>query len=282
VDRALASVIAHRWHPVAAPVSDRTVERLLDRLGLRAGSRVLDLGCGTGEWVQRAVALAPGARGIGVDASAPALEAARAGAARRGLADRVAFEQADAACWPGPAEPDPARAGAPRPRSVGAFDAVLCVGVGHVFGGPAGTLAAARRHLAPGGRVLLGEGFWEHPPDQATLDALGAAPNELPDLPGLVEAAAEGGFEPGWGHVSTAEEWDDHEWSWTGALAERALTHAARAEGADGDAAEALEPARSHRRAWLGGYRGRLGFLTVVLRDEGGPGPTPPATAGAG
>jgi SAM-dependent methyltransferase len=250
VDRALASAVAHRWHPVAAPVSDPVVGRLLDRLDLAPGSRVLDLGCGPGEWLHRALGTVPGSHGVGVDTSGPALELARDGAVRRGLADRVTWVESDASDWTNGA----------------AFDAVLCVGVGHVLGGPGGTLAAARRHLAPGGRVLLGDAFWEVPPDTATLEALGATPDELPDLPGLVAAAAQVGFEPGWGHVSSAEEWDDYEWSWTGALAEWALTEAGGA-----DAAEALELARDHRRGWLGGYRGRLGFLTVVLRPVGGP-----------
>jgi len=252
VDRALASAVAHRWHPVAAPVSDESVSRLLDRLELSAGSRVLDLGCGPGEWLFRALEAVPGSSGVGVDTSAPALEVARAGADRRGLAGRVELVAADASSW----------------RSGGAgFDAVLCVGVGHVFGGPAGTLATVARHLAPGGRVLLGDGFWEGSPDAATLEALEATPDELDDLPGLVESAVRAGFEPGWGHVSSADEWDDYEWSWTGALAERAVTGACGA-----DAAEALEVARQHRRGWLGGYRGRLGFLTVVLRPAGAPG----------
>ena len=228
MDRAVASAVAHRWHPVAAPVSDRTVARLVEHLHLGAGSRVLDLGCGPGEWVQRALGAEPRARGVGVDTSGPALETARAGAARRGLADRLTFVQADASSWTG------------GEGEAGSFDAVLCVGVGHVFGGPGATLDAARRHLRPGGRVLLGEGFWEGTPDRATLEALGATPDEQPHLPELVEIAAAAGFEPGWGHVSSAEEWDDYEWSWTGALAEWALTEARGPE-----AAEALETARS-------------------------------------
>jgi SAM-dependent methyltransferase len=254
VDRALASAIAHRWHPVAAPLSDGSVGRLLERLELHAGSRVLDLGCGTGEWLVRAATATPGSRGVGVDTSAAAVRTAREAIAHHGLGDRVVVEQADAGTWPAA-------------RSGGAgSDAVLCVGVSHVFGGLAGTLAAARRHLAPGGRVLLGDGFWEGAPDEEVLASLGAAPDELTDLAGLVEVVGAAGFEPGWGHVSSAEEWDDYEWSWTGALAGWALTEATGQE-----AAEALELARSHRRAWLAGYRGRLGFLTVVLRDVGGP-----------
>lgn len=258
MDRALASALAHRWHPVAAPVSDRSVDRLVAALTLRPGDRVLDLGCGSAEWLQRAVSATPGVTGIGVDTSAPALDAARAGAASRGLTGRLEFVQADAAAWTGePADRAPA------------FDAVLCVGVGHVFGGPAGALATARRHLAPGGRVLLGDGFWEGAPDRSVLDVLGATEGALTDLPGLVAVVGEAGFEPGWGHVSSAEEWDDYEWSWTGALATWALD-----KEAGTDAAEALELARSHRRAWLGGYRNRLGFLTVVLRGAGAPGRT--------
>jgi SAM-dependent methyltransferase len=257
VDRALASAVAHRWHPVAAPVSDRTVARLLEHLHLGADSSVLDLGCGPGEWLQRALTATTGAQGVGVDTSGPALEAARAATARRGLADRLTVQHADASTWTGSRDEEGA----------GSFDAVLCVGVGHVFGGPAATLDAARRHLSPGGRVLLGEGFWEGVPDRATLEALDATPDEQPSLPELVDTAAAAGFEPGWGHVSSAGEWDDYEWSWTGALAQWALTEARGPE-----AAEALELARSHRRGWLGGYRGRLGFLTVVLQDVGTPG----------
>ncbi|MGZ4508677.1 MAG: hypothetical protein ACXVX0_15645, partial [Blastococcus sp.] len=69
--------------------------------------------------------------------------------------------------------------------------------------------------------------------------------------------------EPGFGHVSTAAEWDDYEWSWTGSLATWALTEAA-------DRAGALEAARTHRRQWLEGYRGQLGFVTLVLHDIAG------------
>lgn len=262
MDRALASALAHRWHPVAAPVSDHSVRRLVEALDLPAGSRVLDLGCGTGEWLHRVLAATPGATGIGVDTSGPALDAARADAASRGLAERLSFVQADASNWTASTGNPSTGSGEPPP----AFDAVLCVGVGHVFGGPAATVAAARRHLAPGARVLLGEGFWEGPPDRGVLEALGATEDELTDLPSLVAVVGEAGFEPGWGHVSSTEEWDDYEWSWTGALAAWSLT-----EGVGAEAAEALELARSHRRAWLGGYRNRLGFLTVVLREAGTP-----------
>jgi SAM-dependent methyltransferase len=248
MDRAQASAIAHRWHPVAAPLSDENVRLLLRRLEMPSDGRVLDVGCGLGEWLLAAVGPLATGHGIGIDTSAAALAEARRRAARRSLSDRVTFEQADAATWTG-----------------GLFDTVLCVGATHAFGGIGPALAALRTHLRPGGRVLLGDGFWETEPSAAALHALGAAPGELPTIGGVMGAARDSGFEPGHGHISTAAEWDAYEWAWTGALATWALTEAAGA-----DRAEALELARTHRREWLEGYRGQLGFVTVVLHDLAG------------
>jgi SAM-dependent methyltransferase len=204
-----------------------------------------DWQCGFGEWLFAALEAAPDTTGVGVDTSGPALDEARTRAERRGLAARVTFELADAAGWAGEG-----------------FDAVLCVGATHAFGGLAETLEAVRRHLRPGGRVLLGEGFWDGAPSQTALDALGAVPGDLPGIGGLVREAEGAGFIPGYGHLSSAEEWDAYEWSWTGALTEWALT-----EAPDGDRNAALDLAREHRRQWLEGYRGHLGFATVVLHD---------------
>jgi SAM-dependent methyltransferase len=245
VDRALISAIAHRWHPVAAPVSDDNVRRLVARLDVPDGGRVLDLGCGYGEWLHAALEAFPGAEGVGVDTSTPALEEARSRAGERKLTDRVTFEQADASEWEG-----------------GEFDAVLCVGATHALGGLVPTLTAARKHLRPGGRLLLGDGFWETPPTPETLSALEAEAGDFANLPDLVVDLERFGYEPGFGHVSSAAEWDDYEWSWTGSVATWALTEAA-------DKAAALDAARTHRRQWLTGYRGQLGFVTFVLHDLG-------------
>ena len=46
---------AHAHHPLMAPLSDATVDRVLDRLLPAGGGRLLDLGCGRGEWIRRAL-----------------------------------------------------------------------------------------------------------------------------------------------------------------------------------------------------------------------------------
>ncbi|MEV6940206.1 SAM-dependent methyltransferase, partial [Streptomyces sp. NPDC051132] len=45
---------AHADHPIAAPLDDDAVRRLLERGLPRGAGRVLDLGCGGGEWLLRA------------------------------------------------------------------------------------------------------------------------------------------------------------------------------------------------------------------------------------
>jgi SAM-dependent methyltransferase len=245
VDRARASAIAHRWHPIAAPLSEENVRLVTRRLGVPEHGRVLDLGCGFGEWLLAAVGPVSTAHGVGIDTSDAALEEARTRTQRRALSGRVTFEQADAATWSGDR-----------------FDVVLCVGASHAFGGLGETLAAVRRHLSPGGRVLLGDAFWEHGPSAAALEALGAGPDDIPTIRGVLDECARHAFEPAIGHISTLAEWDDYEWAWTGSLTTWALS-----EASDDDRAEALELARTHRREWLEGYRGQLGFVTVVLHD---------------
>ncbi|MFX4290779.1 SAM-dependent methyltransferase [Streptomyces bohaiensis] len=238
--------VTHADHPVAAPLSDRAVAVVLDRTVPRDGTvRLLDLGCGEAVWLRRALAARPGATAVGVDLDEPGLAVGRRAAEREGVADRLRLVREDAALHV-----------SDRP-----VDTVLCVGATHAFGGLLPALEAAHGHLADGGTVVVGEGFWEREPEGAALDALGCGPDAYDDLPGTVRRVTDGGWVPVYGHVSTVEEWDDYEWSWTGSLARWALDHPDHPS-----AAEAAATAREHRDAWLGGYRGTLGFLTLTLR----------------
>lgn len=62
--------------------------------GIEEGSRVLDVGCGTGEFALRLAALLPASRILGVDVWEPHLTIAREKCAH--LTERVAFAQGDA------------------------------------------------------------------------------------------------------------------------------------------------------------------------------------------
>ncbi|MFI6688229.1 SAM-dependent methyltransferase [Streptomyces sp. NPDC050485] len=246
MERELISTIAHADHPIAAPLSDESVRRILDRALPRGGGRLLDLGCAEAEWLVRAAAGRPGLRADGVDISRTALEKARTAIDAAGLADRVRLHSCDAGDFT-PPEPEP-------------YDLVLCIGATHAFGGLLPTLEAARRHLAPGGSVLVGEGFFSGEVNEVMREA-GFTPDEYPDLAGTFDQVAGAGWVPVSAHVSSQEEWDTYEFAWTGSLSRWSLDHPEHP-----DAAEALKTAQEHRAGYLRGYRGVLGFVTLEVR----------------
>ncbi len=249
MNRQTISRIAHTHHPIAAPITDESVSRLIGRAARAEAGRALDLGCGEAAWLLRLLAARPGWQTVGVDLDAGALTKAREGAQSLGVERRIGLHHQDASEF---------TAGEP-------FDLVLNVGATHAFGGLLPTLAAARKHLAPGGAVLVGDGFWEREPSRAALDALGAAREDYRDLAGTVDQVVAEGWTPVHGHVSSPQEWDDYELSWTGSLAQWALDNPGHP-----DSGAALEAADVHRAEWLHGYRGTLGFTTLLLRRTAG------------
>jgi ubiquinone/menaquinone biosynthesis C-methylase UbiE len=72
--------------------------RLVERLGLRAGQRVLDVGCGTGTLAIMIAKAHPEVEVTGIDADEEMLERARKKAAAAGV--HIAFEQASATEMP--------------------------------------------------------------------------------------------------------------------------------------------------------------------------------------
>jgi SAM-dependent methyltransferase len=79
------------WIPALDGVEDK----------LRAGARVADVGCGHGSSTLLLAASYPASRVVGFDYHEPSIEQARKRAVDAGLADRVSFEVASAAGFPG-------------------------------------------------------------------------------------------------------------------------------------------------------------------------------------
>ena len=244
MDRDRISRLAHARHPIAAPLDDASVAALLEAAVPPGNARALDLGCGRAEWLLRALRSHDELRATGVDTSDEPLAEARLTAARLGLADRLELHQEDAAIF-APWQP---------------FDLVLSVGAAHAFGGLRPTLDALERHLAPGGRALIGDGFWQRPPSAEGVEML----VELADLATTLDQVTAAGWTPVGGHLSTRAELDDYEWAWTGTLAAWALDHPD-----DPDHVQALTTANRHRDEWVRGYRDSFGFVCLVLRRTG-------------
>lgn len=128
-----------------APLSDARSYDLISGLRALAGKDVVDYGCGWAELLLRIAAHEPGVRAVGVDDDEYAIGRGRAAVAERGLTN-VTLHQADATTWPGRA------------------DVAISIGASHAWGGTQATLTALRERVTPGGLLLLGDGFWEHPP----------------------------------------------------------------------------------------------------------------------
>ncbi|WP_327328753.1 methyltransferase domain-containing protein (plasmid) [Streptomyces sp. NBC_01210] len=242
MNREQMSRIAHANHPIKAPLDDDSVCELLERGFSQPDARVLDLGCGGGEWLLRALATSPRLRAEGVDISEDALAQAREAASSLGVQERLVLHHQAAADF----------------ASSHPFDLVLSVGAAHAFGGLLPTLAAARKHLAPGGRVLVGDGFWEKEPSPEAVEMLG----DFTDLATTLDRVTAEGWTPVHGHVSTRRELDDYEWACWGAMAAWALDHPD-----DPDSSDVLSTATTRRSEWLRSFRDSFGFVCLVLRQ---------------
>lgn len=224
-----------------SPLSDAKASDLVNSLHLAPGQRVVDYGCGWAELLLRAVEHVPGATGVGVDGDEHAITRGRANAEARGLADRVALDLADVTTWTA----DPA-------------DVAISIGASHAWGGTRGALEALHARLRPGGTLLLGDGFWENPPN-ATARAIFGDEVQA-GLPDLVDLALTCGYRLLNLTTATRDEWDDFESRWC-ASRERWLV----ANPDHPRAAEVRGIVDEHREGWLKGYRGSLGFAYLTL-----------------
>ena len=217
------------------PLAEEDVDEMIEALELEPGAHLLDLGCGKAEILLRIVERYPDVRATGLDNSPAVLAEARRQAESRVPEAKVVLLEQDV------------REYAPEP---GSFDLVVSTGGVAFRGGVGGTLAVLSGFVAPGGKLLFGEGYWREEPSAEYLVALGAAREELRDYEGTIEAAVEAGLDLKRAVASSSEDWDAYEDAW----AQNGERYANAHEG---------EEDVSELRAWIANGRARY-------RDLGG------------
>lgn len=121
--------------------SERRPEKVVEALGIKPGSRVADVGAGTGLLtVHLARAVAPNGTVVATDIDGAVLELLHARLEAAGLAD-VVERRVVGAETPG--------------LEAGAYDAILLAEVDHFFQDPVAWLQAATAALKPGGRIVI-------------------------------------------------------------------------------------------------------------------------------
>ena len=273
-DRYRFTCLGHRSHGLCSPLSATKLERLLSRLRLRPGEVMLDLAGGKG-LLARAVAERTGARAVVVDTNPHFLAEGRAALADPGASpgltadlDELVFTHPRSRATAGAPAPGPddeselvefvegnvaalvAAGSLPTPAGL-----VACVGA-RPWATRRATLEALRDLTAPGGHVLVGEGYYRSAPDADFVAFLGEEdPAELEvsfdDHPRL---AAELGLELRWSHGASPQEFADYDGRFCEALESWCLSHAS-----DPDAPVFLERIRAwdaemtrHGRAVMG------------------------------
>ena len=166
---------AHRIHN---PFTPEKLASLGVALRLESGTRVLDLGSGSGEmlctWARDY-----GISGVGIDMSQLFSEQAKLRAEELGVADQVTFIHGDAAGY----------------ASDEQVDVAACLGATWIGGGVAGTIELLAKSLRSEGIILIGEPYWLRLPPTEDV-AKGCLANSISDFLMLPELLASfGGLE---------------------------------------------------------------------------------------
>ena len=227
---------AHRIHN---PFTAEKLATLGAALRMETGTRILDLGSGSGEmlctWARD-----HGISGTGADLSPLFTQQARQRAEELGVAGRVTFVHGDAA-------------GHVAAQKVGV---AACVGASWIGGGVAGTVALLQKSLLPGGIMLIGEPYWLRlpPTEEVARKCLAGSIADFLTLPGLVASFADLGLDVVEMVLADQDSWDRYEAAKWLTMRRWLDANADDASAADVRAKLASEPARhaAFTREYLG------------------------------
>jgi SAM-dependent methyltransferase len=184
---------AHRIHD---PFTPEKLATLGAALRLEPGTRVLDLGSGSGEmlctWARDY-----GISGVGIDLSQLYFEQAKLRAEELGVADRVEFIHGDAA-------------GYVADEKVGV---AACIGATWIGGGVVGTIELLAKSIRSEGIILIGEPYWRQlpPTEDVAKGCLASSISDFLMLPELISSFGDLDYDVVEMVLADQEGWDRYE-----------------------------------------------------------------------
>lgn len=240
------SEIGNSLLTIGSPIAWHKLADLSQFMGLGPDKRVLDLGAGKGEILLR-LAETYAVTGVALEIRENFCQHLRETIAQRGVKG-IEVACADARQW---LTSQPAHA----------FDAIVCLGSSGALGGYRPCLEQLGHWLAPGGSLLIGEGYWQREPDPAYLAETGIPRSEMSSHADNVALARELGWDYLMAYTASPEEWDSFEGRYHLAVREYLRAHP------DDPAVASLDQAITR---WHGAYlrygRETLGFGSYLLR----------------
>lgn len=235
-----------------SPVSDLKVDKLLRLLDVKPESRVIDFGCGNGDFLL-ALYEKSGASCLGIDFDESLIAQ---GNEKIGVpaTSRVELRQADAAATASSYEGE-------------LFDLTVCMGSSHAFADGhlayEGAINSMQKLLKPNGMMLIGEGYWKRDPDPEYLEMLGEPVGIYHSFEENIAVAESFGLKPVYAVESSLDEWDDFEWNFL-LTAERAVL----SSPADRNLKERLTEVRKWNTFYRKFGRSTMGYAHYVLMNS--------------
>jgi cyclopropane fatty-acyl-phospholipid synthase-like methyltransferase len=183
-----------------SPVSEEKANLLINILNVKSTGKVIDIGCGDGEFLVR-IQKSSGAECLGLDIDSSCINIAEQKVLQYNLGEKLCFQLADI-------------------QDVkiekNSYQLAICIGSTHAFGqgeiAYTNSLKQMRELVKPNGLILIGEGYWKQKPDQEYLDFIGEPVGVYNSHEQNIQLAESLGLIPLYVTNSNQDEWDHFEW----------------------------------------------------------------------
>jgi len=236
--------IVHAKQSILNPMRAEKMTHFVDMLNLSEGSRVVDIGCGKGEFLNR-LHEKYGISGVGIDKSPYFIEDCKAAKTKRAPEADIEYLLMDGKDYQ-PSEQ---------------FDLACCMGASWIWGGIRGTLEALTSMTKPGGLLVLGEPYWLKEPDPEYLVMEGCKREDFHSHRENVLMGDEYGVTCVYTLVSDYMDWDEYEAPHWWAVSEYSDEHPD-----DPDLPEIWEYLRKSRETYLKHGRDTMNWCLYVYR----------------